>query len=329
MKPVIGIDIGGTKIAAAVVSRSGEIHDTIQEPTSQTGPTDGVNQVIRIIQTLCNRSDLDSNHFAGIGIGIPAALEKDTDRILWAPNIKGWTNVDLRGALEEQFHIPAAIEYDGHTAVLGEWWQGSGKGCQSVLDVIIGTGIGSGAVIDGRLIKGNNRLAGALGWQVLSLSPDDGEPLNQKIGFWENLAAGPGIAKYARETLSDEDYQAISNSEGIVTAKEIFDAARSGNKAARQVTNQTAKWIGLGISNAVSILNPEIVVLGGNVGHACDFLLAQITETVRAWSQPISGREVKIVLSQLGTKAGILGAAYGVIIRLEESPSFTDKKRRL
>ena len=316
-KNILAFDIGGTKIAAAIVGTDGSLRRAAQEPTCQEGPEAGFEQLAAMTEKCLRSAGLKKEDVIGIGIGIAAALENGTDRILWAPNISGWRNVDLRAFLEKRFGIPVCLEYDGHAAVLGEYWQGAGKGCDSVLDVIIGTGVGAGAIIDGHLIRGANRLAGAIGWQVLSLDPAADELNSEKLGYWESLTAGPGIARYARKVLSEADAARIAGSREGLTAKNLFDAARAGDKAAAEITDRIAGWIGLGISNAVSMLNPDVVVLGGNVGHACDFLLDTIRMEACRWAQPISASGVQFKVSELGTDAGIFGAAYSVILRSE------------
>ena len=319
---ILAFDIGGTKIAASIVKKDGSLRHIAQEPTCQKGPEAGFQQLAGLTEKCLEAGNLTRQNVLGIGISIAAALETDTDRILWAPNIEGWRDVDLRGFLESRFEIPTCLEYDGHAAVLGEYWQGAGKGFRSVLDVIIGTGVGSGAIIDGQLIRGKDRLAGAIGWQVLSLDPAADGLNSESLGYWESLTAGPGIAAYARRVLAEEDAVRIAGSRDKVNAKNLFDAARNGYPAAVKVTDKIARWIGLGISNAISILNPEVVVLGGSVGHACGFLLDAIKSEAVHWAQPISASDVKFRVSELGTEAGILGAAYSVIIRSGTGPSF-------
>ena len=161
---VLAVDIGGTKIALAVVTSKGELLADKIFPTPQAGPENGIALIVKHLEALIQESQIDTNRLVGIGIGIPAVLEPGSDFIIWAPNLQGWKKVNLRGALEKHFGLPVSVEYDGHTAVLGEWWMGAGKGYQSVVSVIIGTGVGGGLVMDGHLIRGHNRLAGAVGW---------------------------------------------------------------------------------------------------------------------------------------------------------------------
>lgn len=319
---IIAFDIGGTKTASALVSAEGALSHVGQIPTSQAGPEAGFAELAELTERCLAAAENKGEKVTGIGISLAAALETDTDRILWAPNINGWRNVDLKKYLEERFHVPVFLEYDGHAAVLGEAWQGAGKGCASVLDVIIGTGVGAGAIIDGHLIRGRNRLAGAMGWQVLSLDPGADQLNSEKLGYWESLTAGPGIARYAQKVLREEDAVRIAGSREALDAKKLFDAAREGDAAALAVARTIAKWIGLGVGNAISMLNPEVVVLGGNVGHACGFLLDTIRTEAARFAQPISAGNVAFRVSELGTEAGLYGAAYAVILRSGARPSF-------
>jgi glucokinase len=164
---VIAVDIGGTKIAAAIVNEAGKIESQIQALTCIDGPAAGIAQIADILEWLLAESGLDHSDITAIGIGIPAVLELKTDRVIWAPNMPGWRNVSLRERLGEMTGLPVFVEYDGHTAVLGEWWVGLGQEFDSCIDIIIGTGIGGGIILGGRLIRGNNRLPGAAGWFAL------------------------------------------------------------------------------------------------------------------------------------------------------------------
>jgi glucokinase len=309
-RTVIGIDIGGTKTAAALVSDAGTILQRLEVPTCQKGYPSGFEQICTLIN---QEKAIDPVlPISGIGIGIPAALERKTDRILWAPNIQGWREVDLRKDLEKEFNLPVKIEYDGHTAVLGEWWIGKGRGLESIVDVVIGTGIGSGAIIDGSLIRGHDRLAGAIGWQALTTVSRSSSGASS-LGYWENLAAGPGIARYANRILTKEEKRFISPQSGKVDSKMLFTAARNGYAPAVKAASRIAEWLGIGISNIVSMLNPEMIILGGSVGSACEFLLPEIQHAANLYAQPISAASVKLVLSELGTDAGLAGAAFAII----------------
>ena len=324
-KPILAVDLGGTKVAAAIVNPDGQILARKQEPTCQDGPKDGIAQITRLLHELLQEGKLQLAEILCLGVGIPAVLEPETDFVLWAPNLKGWREIALRPALEKELGLPVFLEYDGHAAVLGEWWVGSGRGFQSLVDVIVGTGIGGGMVLEGQLVRGRDRLAGAAGWFALTTEAGRQDSRAHALGFWESLAAGPGFVRYAQSQISSHPGSPlwqISQAEPLTTVH-IFQAARQGDPLAAQMMDQLAGWLGLGIANIVSLINPQIVILGGGLGSQCDFLLPRIHQVVEQWAQPVSARSVKITSSQLGGEAGLLGAAYGAQIRWHEQDSPT------
>jgi glucokinase len=298
---ILSVDIGGTKIAAAAVTSEGEIIAKVQQPT----PLDGVDSVVDLIEAMARQLDNEPLHC--IGVAIPAVLDRESDRVIWAPNLPVLNHIDLRALLEERLKLPTLLEYDGHAAVLGEWWMGQGRGYQNVASIILGTGIGGGFVVDGRLWHGRNRLAGAIGW--FPMTSVDG-----RLEHWEQLAAGPGIVQRAQTLLAQKRESVLpANS---LTAREIFDAARRSDVLALQVINEVAVYIGMGIANVISLANPDIVILGGSIGQQGDLLLPKVREVATHWAQPLSALDVPIVSSTLGAEAGLLGAAYAAQQRL-------------
>jgi len=318
-KIILAVDIGGTKIAVAAITTDGRILSRLIVPTMQKGPESGFDQIIQLLESLIAQSNIPTEQFIGIGIGIPAVLEQETDFIIWGPNLQGWKNVDLRGSLETHFQLPVCIEYDGHTAVMGEWWMGAAKGYNSVVSIIIGTGVGGGLVLDGRLIRGVNRLAGAVGWFILDQNEDSDLVKGRALGSWESRTAGPGIARRAQQLVdkNPETQSILSQKDKKITAEDVFEAAKQGDSLALKITSEEAELLGSGVANIVSLVNPEIIVLGGSVGANSAILLPQIKTIVERYAQPISSQSVKIVTSQLGADAGLFGAAYGMMLRLK------------
>lgn len=320
-KPILAADIGGTKTAIALVNNNGDILARKQEATCQDGPQAGVHQLLRLFRELLLDNHLNATDCWCVGIGMPAVLDPKTDLVIWAPNLSGWRNIPLRSLLEQEIHLPVYIEYDGHTAVLGEWWVGSGRGFQSIIDIIIGTGIGGGMILDGRLYRGQNRLAGAAGWLALTTDANLDDPRAHSIGFWESLAAGPGLVRYTQSLLrhrQDSILRDVSQAESLTPAH-VFEAAKKGDSLALNVVIEFAGWLGLGIANVVSLINPEVVILGGGIGAQCDFLLPRLREVVDRWAQPISAKSVFLTTSKLGADAGLLGAAYSAILRQQSA----------
>lgn len=316
-KHILAIDLGGTKVAVAVISAQGNILARAQEPTNQSGPGPLIEQMARMLRELLRKSDTSHSEIQGIGVGIPAVLEPETDFVIWGPNLNGWRNVDLRGVLEKEMHLPVSVEYDGHTAVLGEWWQGAARGYRSIAMIIIGTGIGGGLILDGHLYRGHNRLAGAAGWFALTTEATSENARGHSIGHWESLAAGPGIAQLAISLLPDfPDSELNTISKNQLTARHIFESARHNDRLGNYVVQKTAQLIGLGVANTISLVNPQLVVLGGSIGCQPE-LLPEVERIASRWAQPASAGSVKIITSQLGPDAGLYGAAYASLIRAQ------------
>jgi len=320
-KPLLAVDLGGTKTAVGLISPTGKILSILQEPTSQNGPQKGIDQICRMLERITKQNDLHPQDVLGIGIGIPAVLEPDSDFVIWAPNLHGWRNIKFREAIEDRFHLPVCIEYDGHTAALGEWWQGSGKGFLSMINIVIGTGVGGGMILDGKLFRGVSRLAGAVGWFILEV---DNEIIDHdkeySLGAWEAQIAGPAIAQRAHFYLVQGEYNQsiLTKLNSELTARDIFSAAQYGDSLALRVANEVADLIGMGVANIVSLLNPDVVVFGGGVGANLTFIIPRIKSVMERYAQPYSAKNVLITVSTLGNKAGLLGAAYALWLRLQE-----------
>ena len=295
-------DVGGTKVAVAVVDRDGHVMRKLHQPTDLRGPNHVVNQIVAMSHALLNGQTP-----VAVGLSVPAVIDPATDCVLWAPNLPGWENADIKGLLSDRFGVPAAIQYDGHAAALGEWWGGDGHGCESLASIIIGTGIGAGFIADGGLWKGHNRLAGTVGW--FPVATEDG------LVSWEKAAAGAGIVRRARRLI--EQGRTTHLQHGGLTAQHVFDAAQQGDELAQQVAEETAYYIGLGVSAIISITNPQVVILGGSIGQHSAFILPSIRRVASQWAQPYAIRDTSILCSKLGEEAGLLGAAYSAFEKLK------------
>jgi glucokinase len=198
--------------------------------------------------------------------------------------------VPLRRELERTVGLPVVIDSDRAGYVMGERWLGAARGLDDVVFLSVGTGIGAGIVSGGRLIRGTGDIAGAVGW--FALNPKR-QAIYREVGCWEAEAAGPGLARRLN----------------AASAEEIVAAARLGDTRARQAVEETAVYLGMGLANIVSILNPEMVVLGGGVMQAGDLFLTSMRRAMTEWAQPVAAQQVRIEMTQLGDDAGLLGAA--------------------
>ncbi len=303
----IALDVGGTKIAGALVTGNGRIRQRAQVPLDTRGGSRAVRQVLALAERLAAEGDA-----LGVGAAVPAVIDRTRRTVVWAPNIRGWRRVPLAELLERSLGLPALLEQDGHAAALGERWRGAARGVRNVVMLVIGTGIGGGMILDGRPYRGSDGLAGAVGWFTADEPPCRS---GLRLPALESLAAGPGIARRA----------------GLASnrSEEVFAAAAAGDEAAGRVVAETAEILGLAIADVVSLLNPDLVVLGGGVGAgAANQLLPRIRQMVRACAQPVSARRVRIVRSRLGSDAGLLGVAHEVFQRCGNGTEFEEERRR-
>lgn len=281
------VDLGGTKIAAARVDNAGKITHHVAAPTPAAG---GKAAVAAVIETL---QQLPQQGVCALGVDVPGLAYPDGS--VWAPNLSGWKRMPLGAILNAHFHLPALVESDRNAFVTGEAWQGAACNCRDVVFLAIGTGIGAGIISGGRLLRGSNELAGCLGWMTTGSRY---VPRYKEIGCLESHLAGPGIAREASR---------IRNR--ATSTRELIRLARQGDSVAKKIIAQTGEYLGLALANLVSILNPEMIVVGGGVAAAGNLLLAPARDTMRQWAQPLAGKQVRIVRSRLGERAALLGMA--------------------
>lgn len=282
MSQVLAIDIGGTKVSVAVVDSEGRILAQ-RKASVQRGGADALAKQIAELAT-----EIDANAGAA-GAIVPGIYFAQTGNV-WVPNLWGQAQVPFRKALESALGMPVHVESDRAGYVLGERWLGAARGLQDVVFLAVGTGIGAGIISGGRLLRGVGDIAGAVGWFALQ---KDHRNIYSEIGCWEAEAAGPGLARRL----------------GMDSAEQVIAAARSGDSKATAAIAETANYLGMGIANLISLLNPEMVVLGGGLMQAYDLFLEIILKSALQWAQPVAAQQVRIEPTQLGENAGLLGAA--------------------
>lgn len=287
-RSVLAADVGGTKLVVAGVDASGVF--TTPQSKFPTPPAGG-RAVVESIANALGR--LPVKNASGIGIAVPGLAYPDGS--VWAPNIPGWERMPVGEMLRARFGLPVLVESDRNAFVTGEAWQGSARGCRDVVFVAIGTGIGAGIISGGRLIRGSGELAGCLGWMAVR---DRFLPVYKAVGCLESHAAGPGIARAAQRVFHRP-----------IGAREVVQLARQGDGRARKVLAEAGHYLGLGLANLVDMLNPQMIVIGGGVAGAGNWLLDSARETLKQWAQPLAAKQVRICRSRLGARAGLLGAA--------------------
>jgi glucokinase len=266
--------------------------------------------VVHLINHLLKFADENKIQIYSVGVSIPGIYYADSGNV-WAPNIKGWDNYPL---LNELSSLPVLsginikIDSDRACYILGETWQGSAKGSKNAIFLAIGTGIGAGILIDGKILRGVGDVAGAIGW--IGLEKQFHEKY-KSCGYFEYFASGDGIARSARELLVvDKKNTGILSKiqPGKITSYDVFEAYKSKDPIAVKVFANAIKLWSMTIANLISIFNPEKIILGGGVfGPAAQFL-DQIKEEANKWAQPFSIKQVEILVSSIGSEAGLIGA---------------------
>ncbi len=324
---LLGIDLGATKIAFAIFGEDGSIlsNETVLLEHS-SGNKVGKLITDRITYLLSSSERLGSK-ISSIGISVPG-INHDKTGTVWAPNIPGWNDYPLLKEVKSvSGDIPVTIDSDRACYILGELWQGNARGCRNAIFLSVGTGIGAGILINGEILRGSNDIAGAIGWMALNIPYDK---KYKSCGCFEYNASGEGLAKVTREFLREQRHYAgeLKNKPaGEITSYDIFSAYENNDPLAIKVINQSIIFWGMAIANIVSLFNPDKIIIGGGLfGPAKRFMPAIRKEAAR-WAQPISSKQVDIENSALSGDAGVFGAAYLALQKLNNLSQ--DKKNNV
>lgn len=308
---ILGIDLGGTNIVAGCVREDGLGLSALRsEPTRAERGTDAV--VDRILALARGaREELAREHpgadLIGVGIGAPGPLDRARGVVLLTPNL-GWVDMPLRERIGGPLGLDAALDNDANCAVLGEWWRGAAQGARHAVGFTLGTGVGGGIIVDGRLYHGTSDVAGEVGHITIDANGRRCNCGNE--GCLEAYASGPAIARRAVEALSAGATSSLSRIDPAeVTAQSVYQAAAEGDPLARDVVRDTARYLGAGVATLVNIFNPEVVVICGGVTLAGEGLFGPLRQEVtrRAFRPAVDA--CRIVPGELVHSAGVYGAA--------------------
>ena len=310
--PIIALDLGGTKLAAALFSDEGNLLFSETFPLEKRKGDEVGGLILQQINHLLKKAARDNITVSSLGICVPGIAHAKTGKV-WAPNIAGWDDYPLQYELEngiENKRVKIRIDSDRACYILGEVWKGNARGCKDAIFLSVGTGIGAGIIINNQVLRGANDIAGAIGWMGLS------RPFDKKFigcGCFEYNASGEGIAKVAKELIATNNFNEsilTNKKQDQLTAKDVFESYDAGDELGIAVINNAIGYWGMAVANLVSLFNPEKIIFGGGVfGPALKFLDA-IYDEAKKWAQPISIRHVKLVGSALGNDAGLYGAGY-------------------
>lgn len=284
---LIGIDLGGTKIAGILATPEGKIIMDIQVPTeAQKGKKQVIKNIEKAIRLLIQ---VNKTKVKAIGIGAPGPILFEKGIVVEAPNLPGWKRVNIKKILEKEFHVPVFVDNDANCAALAEARFGAGKKARHFIYMTVSTGIGGGIIIDRELYRGVNGSAGEFGHMIIDSKGFTCGCGN--VGCLEALASGSAVKKrYGLDALSVEL------------------AARQGDKKAQRVIQTSAHYLAIGIANLVNIFNPELIIIGGGLSNMRELLIDPIRKDFKKYALSLPAKKVKVVRARLGTKAGVLGA---------------------
>jgi glucokinase len=305
---VIGLDLGGTKLAGAVFDASGAVIAEDNSLIERRGGGEVGTLVIAALQRLMAKAP----DVAAIGLSVPGIAHSKSGRV-WAPNIAGWDDYPLRDEIRASLSyedLPVVIEADRSCCIMGEVWHGAARGCRNAVFLTVGTGIGAGILVDGRILHGAHDIAGAIGWLALERPWDE---KYRSCGAFEYYASGDGIARYAHELMAERPgYQGALRAvpAGTLRAPDVFRLYDTGDEVAMAVLHRAVELWGMAAANLVSLFNPERIIFGGGVFGPAARFLPDIAREARRWAQPISITQVELAASALGGTAALHGAAH-------------------
>jgi len=311
MTYLVGIDLGGTFIKTAIVSRDGELIKKIEVPSEkEKGPDGVIANIIRSVKLAASETDIKINAISAIGIGSPGPIDTKRGIVNKAINMPGWVNIPLRDRIQEAFGIPANLENDANAMAYGEFWKGAGRNSEIMLAYTLGTGVGGGIVIEGKLVRGTTGCAGELGH--ITIVPDGDLCSCGNRGCLEAYASATFLVHRTMDKINKGADTILKEwiAEGkTLTSKLIDDARRSGDAFADMVMREAGTYLGLGMSVVVAILNPDVIVVGGGMMKAGEIFLEPARAEVKRRVFAEHSQNLKIVAAELGNDAGVIGSA--------------------
>lgn len=311
-KYAFGVDVGGTTVKLGLFNDEGQVLDKWEIPTvKDNGGEKVLPDIAASIKNKMQEKNITAADLVGVGIGAPGAVNADGFMVNGAVNI-GWGSFDLAETLKKELDLDVTVKAgnDANVAALGEMWQGGGKGYSNLVAVTLGTGVGGGIIIDGRILTGTNGAGGEIGH--IHIEDNETEVCGCKNkGCLEQYASATGITRLANRRLAKDDAPSILRG-GEISAKTVFDAVKAGDKIAIEIAEQFGEYLGKGLAAVASVVDPQIFVIGGGVSKAGDILFKYIEPSYKRCAFGPC-KQAKFALAELGNDAGIYGAAALVL----------------
>jgi glucokinase len=307
---VVGIDLGGTKIATCLMDEEGCIVKKIILPTlASEGPEAVIGRMKASVYEVMKQAKVDRKSILAVGVGSPGPMDSEKGIIKNPPNLPGWIQIPLKNILWDEFKLPIALENDANAAALGENLYGSGKSAKNFMYITVSTGIGGGVVVNGKLFKGANGNAAEIGHTTINFQgPRCG---CGNMGCWEAYASGSALARFAGEGIKNGRKTAITEiaCDENIKAEHVFTAAKQGDDYAKELVDREGYYLGVGLANMINSFNPDSIAIGGGVTNEWDLFSDRMLEVMEERALKANFENLKVIKATLGSDVGIMGAA--------------------
>jgi glucokinase len=307
----LGIDLGGTNVKSGVVDDSGHALSSVSVRTNpERGPEVGVENLAEAGRQAVEASGLTWDDIRGVGLGSPGTMDIQAGFLIDPPNLPGWTNLPIRDLLGARLGKPTVLQNDGNAAAYGEYWAGGGRGTRSLVLFTLGTGIGCGIVVNGRVLEGSHDHAAECGHIIIQAD-------NARLcscgayGHLEAYASATSLVKRAREALNLDPTSTlhVSLRRGGLTSRDIAEEAGRGDALARRLMRETARYLAVGAVNLMHTIDPDVILYSGGMIAAGESFLNDIRADIRSMAFPIPAEKTRVAYAELGGDAGLIGAA--------------------
>ncbi|MBC7248880.1 MAG: ROK family transcriptional regulator [Anaerolineae bacterium] len=318
---VVGIELGATHILIVVTDLKPQIIVKLEHNFDLTaGPEIGLSRVAEFTRQALSQAGVSLDQVVGMGLGVPGPVRRDMGAVAFPPIMPGWHAFPLRSRLEEELGVMIYLDNDANLGALGEWAHGAGRGVENLAYVKVGTGIGCGLLIEGKIYRGQSGSAGEIGHITID---ENGPPCRcGNYGCLESMAAGPAIAHRAQLAIRAGQETLLSQVKPVeeITAADVSRAASHGDPLSLQLFHEAGRYIGVALAGLINLFNPRLVIIGGGVAQAGDILLEPIRRSVQSHGLRIAVESCRIVQAQLGREATALGAVTLVLENMFRTP---------
>jgi glucokinase len=311
----VGIDLGATNLKGAIVDRQARVIAKHVRPLQTADPEGSVDEIVALVDQFLSLSSVARTQLAGVGIGAPGPMRYRTGTIARAANLPGWENLPLRDLVQDRLRVPVVFDNDGNAAAFGEFWAGAGRDGQDLVMLTLGTGVGAGVILNGRIFHGHHDNAAELGHTIVAANGLPC-PCGQR-GCLEQYASAGAVARRVTSAIEAGEHSTLTKvalAGQAIDAKLVADSARNGDPLCLRMWDEACLHLAVACINIQHAFNPARVVLGGGMAEAGDFLLDRVTHHVTEQRWSLCDDLPQIVLAKLGYDAGVIGAA-GLVLQ--------------